>query len=85
MSLLGNVLSREFRVLNVTAKQISRSKLQNTSYVLTKYFLILFSSDVALSSLPDTLFTSRSTMFGGAYIPREVLEQQALSKRPTGK
>ena len=40
---------------------------------------------MALSSLPDTLFTSRSTMFGGAYIPREVLEQQALSKRPTGK
>ncbi|KAL9981009.1 hypothetical protein ACROYT_G009661 [Oculina patagonica] len=42
-----------------------------------------FNHDIALSSLPDTLFTSRSTMFGGTVIPQELLEQQALSKRPT--
>lgn len=30
---LDNVLGRELRMLNVTAKQINRSKLQNVSYV----------------------------------------------------
>lgn len=38
--------------------------------------------DMALSSLPDTLFTSRSTNLGGI-IPQEVSQQQGLAARAT--
>ena len=52
---------------------------------LRKYF-ILCSLDMALSSMPDTLFTSRSTNFGGTVIPQELSQQQqVLSARQTGK
>lgn len=42
-----------------------------------------FNDDIALSALPDTLFTSRSTNLGGALIPQEVLQQQPLTHRAT--
>lgn len=42
-------------------------------------------SDMALSSLPDTLFTSRTTNFGGMVIPQELSKQQFLLGRPKGK
>lgn len=38
--------------------------------------------DIALSSLPDTLFTSRSINFGGMVIPQELSQQQAFLSRP---
>ncbi|PFX19354.1 Carbohydrate-responsive element-binding protein [Stylophora pistillata] len=40
-----------------------------------------FNDDLALSALPDTLFTSRQTNFGGAVIPQEGLQQQPLTYR----
>lgn len=47
-------------------------------------FKLFFFLDIALSALPDTLFTSRSTNLGGALIPQEVLQQQPLTHRATG-
>ena len=50
------------------------------------YSLICFVSsvDIALSSLPDTLFTSRSINFGGMVIPQELSQQQASLSRSRG-
>jgi len=42
-----------------------------------------FFSDMALSSLPDTLFTSRMANFGGTVIPEELSQQQGLASRAT--
>ena len=38
---------------------------------------------MALSSLPDTLFTSRTANFGGTVIPEELSQQQGLASRAT--
>ena len=38
---------------------------------------------MALSSLPDTLFTSRTANFGGTVIPEELSQQQGLVSRAT--
>ena len=47
--------------------------------ILNFYFFL----DMALSSLPDTLFTSRTANFGGTVIPEELSQQQGLASRAT--